>query len=61
MLIQYHVNVNCSKEQLEKCVLNLNILKLLKSNNEIICNTSLAKIIKEIKDCRKLINKYSNV
>ena len=37
-----------SKQQLEKCVLNLNILKRLSSKNEIICNSSLKNIINEI-------------
>ena len=52
-------NVNVSKKQLEKCVLNLNILKRLSSKTEIICDSSLGDIINEIKDCNKLINKYS--
>lgn len=55
----YQENVNVSKKQLEKCVLNLNILKRLTSKNEIICNSSLEEIINEIKDCKKIINKYS--
>jgi prophage antirepressor-like protein len=53
-------NVNVSKKQLEKCVLNLNIMKRLSSKNEIICNSSLKEIKNEIKDCKKLISKYSN-
>ena len=52
-------NVNVNKKQLEKCVLNLNILKRLQNNNEIICDSSLEEIINEIKDCKKLISKYS--
>ena len=55
----YQENVNVSKKQLENCVLNLNILKRLSSKNEIICNSSLEEIINEIKDCKKIINKYS--
>ena len=53
-------NVNVSKKQLEKCVLNLNIMKRLSSKNEIICNSTLDEIKNEIKDCKKLIMKYSN-
>jgi len=53
-------NVNVSKKQLEKCVLNLNIMKRLTSKNEIICNSTLDEIKNEIKDCKKLIMKYSN-
>jgi prophage antirepressor-like protein len=56
----YQENVNVSKKQLEKCVLNLNILKRLTSKNEIICDKSLEEIKHEIKDCKKLINKHSN-
>ena len=52
-------NVNVNKKQLEKCVLNLNILKRLSSNNEIICDSSLEEIKNEIKDCKKIISKYS--
>ena len=53
-------NVNVSKKQLEKCVLNLNIMKRLSSNNEIICDSPLKDIINEIKDCKKLLVKYSS-
>ena len=52
-------NINISKKQLEKCVLNLNILKRLSSKNEIICNKSLEEIKSEITDCKKLIEKHS--
>jgi prophage antirepressor-like protein len=55
----YQENVNVSKKQLEKCVLNLNIIKRLSSKNEIICDSSLEKIKNEIIDCKKLIKKYS--
>ena len=55
----HHENVNVSKKQLEKCVLNLNILKRLSSKSEIICDSPLKDIINEIKDCKKLISKYS--
>ena len=34
-------NVNVNKKQLEKCVLNLNIMKRLSSKNEIICDSIL--------------------
>jgi prophage antirepressor-like protein len=54
----YQENVNVSKKQLEKCVLNLNIIKRLSSKNEIICNSSLEEIKNEINDCKKLIEKY---
>jgi prophage antirepressor-like protein len=53
----YQENVNVSKKELEKCVLNLNILKKLSSKNEIICNKPLKDIIEEIKECKKFINK----
>ena len=56
----YQENVNVSKKQLEKCVLNLNIMKRLSSKNEIICNSSLKTIINEIKDCKKIILKYND-
>jgi prophage antirepressor-like protein len=52
-------NVNVSKKQLEKCVLNLNILKRLSSKNEIICDKSLEEIKSEIQDCVKLIEKHN--
>jgi prophage antirepressor-like protein len=52
-------NVNVNKKQLEKCVLNLNIMKRLSSKNEIICNKSLEEIISEINDCKKLIQKHN--
>jgi prophage antirepressor-like protein len=53
-------NVNVSKKQLEKCVLNLNIIKRLSSKNEIICDSSLEEIKNEITDCKKLISKYNS-
>jgi prophage antirepressor-like protein len=56
----YQENVNVSKKQLEKCVLNLNILKRLNSKNEIICDKSLEEIKSEIEDCKKLIKKHIN-
>jgi len=56
----YQENVNVSKKQLEKCVLNLNIMKRLSSKNEIICNSSLKNIINEIQDCKKIISKYND-
>ena len=58
--LAHHENVNCNSKQLEDCVLNLNILKKLSIKNEIICNESLKDIKAEIKDCKKLISKYSN-
>ncbi len=54
----YQENVNISKKQLEKCVLNLNIMKRLSTKNEIICDSSLEKIKNEIIDCKKIIKKY---
>jgi len=56
----HHENVNVSKKQLEKCVLNLNIMKRLSSKNEIICDSSLEEIKNEITDCKKLISKYNS-
>ena len=35
-------------------------MKRLSSKNEIICNSSLEEIKNEIKDCKKLISKYSS-
>jgi len=51
-------NLKCNKKQLEKCILNLNILKLLKNKTEIICDVPLKKIIDEINDCKQLLEKY---
>ena len=58
--LEYHENINCNKKQLEKCIINLNILKLLKNKTEVICDTPLEKIKNEIEECKKLINKFSN-
>ena len=52
-------NVNVSKKQLEKCVLNLNLKHLISTKKEIICHKTLAEIKSEITDCKKLIEKYS--
>lgn len=54
----HHENINCNKKQLEKCILNLNTLKLLKNKTEIVCDVSLNRIKDEIKDCKKLLEKY---
>jgi len=51
-------NVECNKQQLEKCVLNLNTLKLLRNKTEVICDIPLKTIISEIDDCKKLLEKY---
>lgn len=51
-------NLKCNKQQLEKCIMNLNILKRLKNKTEVICNVSLKKIQSEINDCKKLLEKY---
>lgn len=51
-------NVECNKQQLEKCVLNLNTLKLLRNRTEVICDIPLKTIISEITDCKKLLEKY---
>jgi len=53
-------NVECNKQQLEKCVLNLNILKLLRNRTEVICNNPLKEIITEINDCKELLKKHSH-
>ena len=58
--IAHQENLHCDKEQLESCLLNLNHLKLLKEDAEIICNISLKKIKDEIKDCKKLLEKHAN-
>lgn len=54
----YHENINCNKKQLEKCVMNLNYLKLLKNKTEVICDIPLNKLKAEFEDCRKLLSKY---
>ena len=51
-------NVECNKKQLEKCILNLNTLKLLRNKTEVICDIPLKTIISEIEDCKKLLEKY---
>jgi len=53
-------NVECNKKQLEKCVLNLNTLKLLRNRTEVICDNSLKEIITEINDCKELLKKHSH-
>ena len=55
----YNENLKCDKKQLEKCILSLNTLKLLKNRTEVICNTSLKEIKEEINDCKKLLKKHS--
>ena len=55
----YQDNVKCNKKQLEKCVLNLNILNRLSKKNEIICDKTLDEIKNEINDCKKIIVKHS--
>jgi len=55
----HHENINCNKKQLEKCVINLNYLKLLKNKTEVICNVSLDKLKEEFNDCKQLLNKHS--
>ena len=55
----YSENLECDKKQLEKCILSLNTLKLLKNRTEVICDTSLKEIIAEIEDCKKLLKKHS--
>jgi hypothetical protein len=44
---------------LEKCIMNLNTLKLLKSKTEIICDVTLDKLKTEIQDCKKLLAKHN--
>jgi prophage antirepressor-like protein len=56
----HHENIKCNKKQLEQCIINLNYLKKLKGHNEIICDISKDKILDEIEDCKKIIQKYSN-
>ena len=56
--LAHHENLHCNKKQLETCVINLNILKKLKNKAEIICDIPLEKIKQEIKDCKKLLEKY---
>lgn len=53
-------NIKCNKKQLEKCVLNLNTLKLLKNRTEVICDSPLKTILEEIKECQKLLDKFSS-
>lgn len=54
----YHENLKCNKQMLEKCIMNLNTLKLLKSKTEIICDVSLDKLKEEIRDCKQLLSKH---
>ena len=53
-------NIKCNKKQLEKCVLNLNTLKRLKHKTEVICDTPLKTILEEIKECHKLLERFSS-
>lgn len=53
-------NIECNKQQLERCVINLNTLKLLRNKTEIICNVPLRKLLAEISDCKKLLKTYNN-
>ena len=57
--LAHHENVKCNKKQLEKCIINLNTLKLLKNKTEVICDISLEKIKEEIEECKTLITKFS--
>ena len=51
-------NLHCNKKQLESCVINLNILKLLKNKTEVICDVPLKKILEELEDCKALLKKH---
>ena len=53
-------NLHCNKKQLESCVINLNILKLLKNKTEVICDVPLKKILEELEDCKRLLEKYKS-
>jgi prophage antirepressor-like protein len=53
-------NIKCNKKQLEKCVLNLNTLKLLKNRTEVICDSPLKTILEEIKECQNLLDKFTS-
>ena len=53
-------NIKCNKKQLEKCVLSLNILKRLRNRTEVICDSPLKTILEEIKECGKLLKKFSS-
>ena len=55
----YHENLKCNKKMLEKCIKNLNTLKLLKAKSEIICDVSLEKLKTEIQDCKTLLEKHN--
>lgn len=55
----YHENLKCNKKMLEKCIKNLNTLKLLKAKSEIICDVSLEKLKTEIQDCKNLLEKHN--
>ena len=57
--LAHHENINCNKKQLEKCIINLNTLKLLKNRTEVVCDISLEKIKEEIEECKKIINRFS--
>jgi len=58
--LAHHENLHCNKKQLETCIMNLNTLKRLKNRTEVICDVSLEKIIEEIEDCKKLLEKHTN-
>jgi len=53
-------NLHCNKKQLEACIMNLNILKLLKNKTEVICDVPLKKILEELKDCKALLDKHKS-
>lgn len=53
-------NLHCNKKQLESCVINLNILKLLKNKTEVICDVQLKKILEELEDCKALLEKHKS-
>lgn len=59
--LAHHENLQCNKKQLERCIINLNILKRLKNKTEVICDVPLEKIKKEIEDCKKLLKKHSSI
>jgi prophage antirepressor-like protein len=54
--LKYYIITKLNKEQLEKCVLNLNKQNLIKKDNEIIY-IKLKDLIQDLNDCQNLISK----
>jgi prophage antirepressor-like protein len=53
--LKYYITTQLNKEQIEKCVLNVNKQHLIKKNNEIIY-IKLRDLIQDLHDCQNLIS-----